>query len=48
MGNSKVGHVNLGARRIVYRDLTRLDQAIADSDFFNNLTLSAAQRCSKT
>jgi 2,3-bisphosphoglycerate-independent phosphoglycerate mutase len=42
MGNSEVGHVNLGAGRIVYQDLTRLDKSIADGDFFSNPTLSAA------
>ncbi len=42
MGNSEVGHVNLGAGRIVYQDLTRLDKAIADGDFFTNPVLTAA------
>lgn len=42
MGNSEVGHVNLGAGRIVYQDLTRLDKEIKDGDFFTNLTLTAA------
>lgn len=42
MGNSEVGHVNLGAGRIVYQDLTRLDKAIADGDFFANPVLTAA------
>ncbi|MFA3762969.1 MULTISPECIES: 2,3-bisphosphoglycerate-independent phosphoglycerate mutase [unclassified Yersinia (in: enterobacteria)] len=42
MGNSEVGHVNLGAGRIVYQDLTRLDKEIKDGDFFTNSTLTAA------
>ncbi|CQJ61979.1 phosphoglyceromutase [Yersinia intermedia] len=42
MGNSEVGHVNLGAGRIVYQDLTRLDKEIKDGDFFANSTLTAA------
>ncbi|QKJ89043.1 2,3-bisphosphoglycerate-independent phosphoglycerate mutase [Paramixta manurensis] len=42
MGNSEVGHVNLGAGRIVYQDLTRIDKAILDGDFFHNATLTQA------
>ncbi|MBC3381886.1 2,3-bisphosphoglycerate-independent phosphoglycerate mutase [Serratia fonticola] len=42
MGNSEVGHVNLGAGRIVYQDLTRLDKEIKDGDFFTNATLTGA------
>lgn len=42
MGNSEVGHVNLGAGRIVYQDLTRLDKEIKEGDFFTNPTLTAA------
>ncbi|MGL4957735.1 MAG: 2,3-bisphosphoglycerate-independent phosphoglycerate mutase, partial [Plesiomonas sp.] len=42
MGNSEVGHVNLGAGRIVYQDLTRLDKEIKDGDFFHNPVLTAA------
>ncbi len=34
MGNSEVGHLNLGAGRIVYQDITRIDQAIRKGDFF--------------
>jgi len=46
MGNSEVGHMNLGAGRIVYQDLTRIDRSIADGDFFENATLAAcADRC---
>jgi len=36
MGNSEVGHLNMGAGRIVYQDLTRIDQAIEDRHFFSN------------
>ena len=39
MGNSEVGHMNLGAGRIVYQDLTRIDNSIADGDFFENRAL---------
>jgi 2,3-bisphosphoglycerate-independent phosphoglycerate mutase len=42
MGNSEVGHMNLGAGRIVYQDLTRIDAAIADGSFYDNPVLSAA------
>ena len=36
MGNSEVGHMNIGAGRIIYQDLTRITKAIADGDFFKN------------
>ncbi|MDP9004382.1 MAG: 2,3-bisphosphoglycerate-independent phosphoglycerate mutase, partial [Verrucomicrobiota bacterium] len=36
MGNSEVGHLNLGAGRIVYQDLTRINKAIADGDLARN------------
>ncbi len=39
MGNSEVGHMNLGAGRIVYQDLTRIDAAIEDGSFFSNPAL---------
>jgi 2,3-bisphosphoglycerate-independent phosphoglycerate mutase len=42
MGNSEVGHMNLGAGRIVYQDLTRIDAAIADGSFATNAELLAA------
>ncbi len=42
MGNSEVGHLNLGAGRVVYQDLTRINQAIADGDFFTNPALCEA------
>ncbi len=42
MGNSEVGHMNIGAGRIVYQDYTRIDQAIADGEFEKNPALCAA------
>ncbi len=39
MGNSEVGHLNLGAGRIVYQDLTRITKSIQDGDFFTNPSL---------
>jgi 2,3-bisphosphoglycerate-independent phosphoglycerate mutase len=42
MGNSEVGHLNIGAGRVVYQDLTRITKAIAEGDFFENETLLAA------
>jgi 2,3-bisphosphoglycerate-independent phosphoglycerate mutase len=39
MGNSEVGHLNMGAGRVVYQDLTRISKAIADGDFFENPVL---------
>ncbi len=42
MGNSEVGHTNMGAGRVVYQDLTRIDKSIRDGNFFENLVLSAA------
>lgn len=39
MGNSEVGHLNLGAGRVVYQDLTRISKAIQDGDFFTNPVL---------
>ena len=40
MGNSEVGHLNIGAGRIVYQDLLRIDRAIADGQFFENKAIS--------
>ena len=40
MGNSEVGHMNLGAGRVVFQDLTRIDQAIAGGDLARNETLN--------
>lgn len=42
MGNSEVGHTNIGAGRVVYQELTRITKAIKDGDFFENATLCAA------
>ncbi len=42
MGNSEVGHTNIGAGRIVYQDLTRITKSIEDGDFFENPALLAA------
>lgn len=39
MGNSEVGHLNLGAGRIVYQDITRIDRSIETGSFFQNPTL---------
>ena len=48
MGNSEVGHMNIGAGRIIYQDLTRITKAIADGDFFKNkVLLSAIENCKK-
>ena len=47
MGNSEVGHMNLGAGRIVYQDLTRIDAAIEDGSFFANAELRAACAAAK-
>jgi 2,3-bisphosphoglycerate-independent phosphoglycerate mutase len=46
MGNSEVGHTNMGAGRIVYQDLTRIDKAIRDGELAANAALAAAiDRC---
>lgn len=42
MGNSEVGHLNIGAGRIVYQDLTKITKAISDGDFFTNEALNIA------
>ncbi|WP_413285365.1 2,3-bisphosphoglycerate-independent phosphoglycerate mutase [Vibrio sp. MA40-2] len=42
MGNSEVGHTNIGAGRVVYQDLTRITKSIADGEFQHNETLVAA------
>ena len=42
MGNSEVGHLNMGAGRIVYQDLTRITKSIGDGDFFENPALIKA------
>jgi 2,3-bisphosphoglycerate-independent phosphoglycerate mutase len=40
MGNSEVGHLNIGAGRVVLQDLVRINKSIADGDFFQNKTLN--------
>ena len=42
MGNSEVGHTNIGAGRIVYQELTRITKSIQDGDFFKNEALCGA------
>lgn len=42
MGNSEVGHLNMGAGRIVYQELTRITKSIEDGDFFENAALIGA------
>lgn len=42
MGNSEVGHTNIGAGRIVYQELTRITKSIEDGDFFENAALNKA------
>ena len=48
MGNSEVGHTNIGAGRVVYQELTRITKAIEDGDFFENeALLKAMDSCKK-
>lgn len=48
MGNSEVGHTNIGAGRIVYQELTRITKSIEDGDFFSNPEFIAAiENCKK-
>ena len=48
MGNSEVGHMNIGAGRIIYQDLTSITKAIEDGDFFENeAMLEAIENCKK-
>ena len=48
MGNSEVGHMNMGAGRIVYQELTRISKEIQDGDFFKNEAfLQAVDNCKK-
>lgn len=44
MGNSEVGHLNIGAGRIVYQDLLRIDRAIEDGSFFTNPTFTTVYK----
>ncbi|HHV32691.1 2,3-bisphosphoglycerate-independent phosphoglycerate mutase [Caproiciproducens sp. LBM24188] len=47
MGNSEVGHTNIGAGRIVYQELTRITKAVQDGDFFENPALLSAVQNAK-
>lgn len=48
MGNSEVGHTNIGAGRIVYQELTKITKSIEDGDFFTNPEfISAIENCKK-
>lgn len=48
MGNSEVGHLNMGAGRIVYQELTRITKEIQDGTFFENpALLKAVENCKK-
>src|SRR5215467_1136976 len=42
MGNSEVGHLNIGAGRVIYMDVTRIDRMISSGDFYRDPTLVAA------
>lgn len=49
MGNSEVGHTNIGAGRVVYQELTRITKAITDGDFFKNPAfIGAVENCKNT
>ena len=49
MGNSEVGHLNIGAGRVIYQELTRITKSIDDGDFFvNGAFVAAAGNCKKT
>lgn len=49
MGNSEVGHLTMGAGRVLYQDLTRINKSIADGDFFKNeVLLSALKKAQKS
>ena len=48
MGNSEVGHLNIGAGRVIYMDVTRIDRMIASGEFFNNPVLLASMNHAKS
>lgn len=48
MGNSEVGHLNIGAGRVIYMDVTRLDRMIASGEFFKNPVLLDSMRHART
>src|ERR687892_346267 len=47
MGNSEVGHLNLGAGRIVYQELQRINVAVRDGEFAGNKVLLESINCAK-
>lgn len=47
MGNSEVGHTNIGAGRIVYQPLTRITKAVRNGEFFKNAALVSAMKNAK-
>src|SRR4030088_1086244 len=47
MGNSEVGHTNLGAGRVVYQDLVRINRAIESGEFFHDEAFKQAMHASK-
>ena len=47
MGNSEVGHLNMGAGRVVYQELTRITKSIKDGDFYNNQAILNAMHSAK-
>ena len=47
MGNSEVGHLNIGAGRIVYQDLTKITKDIRNGEFFKNIELLKAMNAAK-
>jgi 2,3-bisphosphoglycerate-independent phosphoglycerate mutase len=48
MGNSEVGHLNIGAGRVIYMDVTRIDRMIASGEFFQKPVLLAAMNHART
>ncbi len=48
MGNSEVGHLNIGAGRVIHMDVTRIDHMIATGEFFNDPTLKASLAHART
>ena len=48
MGNSEVGHMNLGAGRVVYQELGRINKAISDGSFFENAVIASAMDYART
>ena len=48
MGNSEVGHLNIGAGRIVYQELTRINKSIENKSFYDNESLNQAFQIAKT